>query len=85
MKKKIVYLISLLLFVCLVLASCIRADKPEKESTIQKQQSLEQLQNYEPYPVGTKTINGVDYLLSRSPAGKYGGTLITSTSPPTTP
>ena len=79
MKKKIVYLISLLLFVCLVLASCIRADIPEKESANQKQQSLEQLQNYEPYPIGTKTINGVDYLLSRSPAGKYGGTLVTST------
>ncbi len=79
MKKKIVYLISLLLFVCLVLASCIRADIPEKESANQKQQSLEQLQNYEPYPIGTKKINGVDYLLSRSPAGKYGGTLVTST------
>ncbi|MBS4760353.1 MAG: ABC transporter substrate-binding protein [Clostridium sp.] len=36
-------------------------------------------ENYTPYPVQTKTVNGVDYLMSRSPSGKYGGTLVTST------
>lgn len=80
MKKKFVYLISLLLFLCIVLASCIRADKPDSEPSAKNiKDRFELKQNYAPYPVKTETIDGVDYLLSRSPAGKYGGTLVTST------
>ena len=80
MKKKIIYLISLLLFVILVLASCIKADRPYADEEEQRKSSgFELKQNYTPYPVKTETINGVDYLLSRSHAGKYGGTLVTST------
>lgn len=78
MNKKIVYLISLLIFLGIVLASCIRVDKPEKpEKKGVSNKFLEE--NYNPYPIATKTIDGVDYLLSRSPAGLYGGTLVTST------
>lgn len=79
MKKKIIYLISLLLFLCIIAASCIRADRPQEDKAPAKSGGFDLKQNYEPYPYSNKTINGVDYLMSRSPAGKYGGTLVTST------
>ena len=79
MKKKFVYIISLLLFASLVAASCIRVDSPQKENETVSSDGFELKQNYEPYPPSTKTIDGVDYLVSRSPAGKYGGTIVTST------
>ena len=78
MNKKIVYVILLLLFICVFLVSCIRVDRPEKEKEYISDKSNTE-QPYTPYPAATKTIDGVDYLLSRSPAGKYGGTLVTST------
>ena len=78
MNKKIIYILSLLLFIVLVLASCVRKDSPEKDKENTASEKFTQ-QEYIPYPVQTKTIDGVDYLLSRSPAGKYGGTLVTST------
>ncbi len=58
--------------------SCIRKDIPEKD--IEKGSSNTFVdEQYKPYPVETKTIDGVDYVLSRSNPGKYGGTLVTST------
>ena len=78
MNKKIVYLIALLLFVCLLLASCIRVDKPSEENTDTVKNTSNE-ENYTPYPVATKTLNGVDYILSRSQPGEYGGTFVTST------
>lgn len=78
MNKKIVYLISILIFAALVLASCIRIDRPEKDEISGVSDKFFE-QDYTPYPIKTKTIDGVDYLLSRSPAGKYGGTIVTST------
>lgn len=78
MNKKIIYILSLLLFIVLVLASCVRKDSPEKDKENTASEKFTQ-QKYIPYPVQTKTIDRVDYLLSRSPAGKYGGTLVTST------
>lgn len=78
MNKKFLYLILLLLFICVFLVSCIKADRPEKEQEYISENNAKE-QAYTPYPVSTKTINGIDYLLSRSPAGKYGGTLVTST------
>ncbi len=79
MNKKIIYVLSLLVFVCILLASCIKADRPQDDKTATQSDGFELKQNYTPYPPSTKTINGVDYLVSRSPAGKYGGTLVTST------
>ncbi len=78
MNKKIIYLISLLVFLCLVLASCIRADKPDLQDT-SASKNVNNQEIYTPKPVSTKTISGVDYILSRSPSGKYGGTIVTST------
>ena len=79
MNKKILYVLSLLVFVCILLASCIKADRPQDDRAATQSDGFELKQNYTPYPPSTKTINGVDYLVSRSPAGKYGGTLVTST------
>lgn len=76
--KRNVYLVLLLLVVTIILASCIRADKPDEEFNTEKQE-LTSIENYKPYPVQTKTIDGIDYLLSRSPIGQYGGTLVSST------
>lgn len=78
MKKKVIYLILLLLFFALVLSSCIKADIPVSETaSIQSEKFLQEA--FKPYAAETKTVDGTDYLLSRSPAGKYGGTLVTST------
>ena len=76
MKKKVIFIISILLFV--LLTSCIRVDRPD-DITTQKTISSYSTDEYKPYPLKTKTINGVDYLLSRSPAGKFCGILVAST------
>lgn len=78
MNKKIIYVITLLLFMALVISGCLKKDIPQKDTTQCNTESFTQ-QIYEPYPIQTKTINGTDYLMSRSPSGKYGGTLVTST------
>lgn len=78
MNKKFVYLISILLFVCVVLASCIRVDRPDKEELPAVNEGFF-MQDFTPAASATVTANGRDYLLSRSPSGKYGGTLVTST------
>ncbi len=62
----------------LVISGCLKKDIPQKDTAQCNTESFTQ-QTYEPYPIQTKTINGTDYLMSRSPAGKYGGTLVTST------
>ncbi len=78
MKKGIIYIVSILVFIAIVLSGCIRADIQEKEYSKDKAEKSF-LPVHNPYPVQTKTIDGVDYLLSRSPAGKYGGVFVTST------
>lgn len=77
MRKKIIFIIALLLLIFLIITGCIRQDIPEQEENKTSGKILEQ--SHSPYPLQTKTINGTDYLLSRSPAGKYGGTLVTGT------
>ena len=77
MRKKIICIIAILLLIFLIITVCIRKDLPEQEENKTADKISEQ--NYTPYPLQTKTINGIDYLMSRSPAGKYGGTLVTGT------
>ena len=76
--KKRTLLITVILFVVIVLASCIRADRPEADKTAVKS-AQNQEDSFTPKPVELKTIDGTDFLLSRSPAGKYGGTMVVST------
>ena len=78
MKKKHLFIFSIIVFFVLILGSCIRIDNPE--TNIVDSTTFDFISDeYHPYPVSTKTINGVDYLLSRSPVGKYGGSIVTST------
>lgn len=79
MKKKFIYAISLLLFLCFVLSGCIKADRPQDEKISEKNNGFDLKLNIPPYSPKTMTIGGVDYLVSRTPAGKFGGTLVTST------
>ena len=79
MKKKFIYAISLLLFLCFVLPGCIKADRPQDEKISEKNNGFDLKLNITPYSPKTMTIGGVDYLVSRTPAGKFGGTLVTST------
>ncbi len=79
MKKKFIYAISLLLFLCFVLSGCIKADRPQDEKISEKNNGFDLKLNITPYSPKTMTIRGVDYLVSRTPAGKFGGTLVTST------
>lgn len=78
MKKRIVYIVSIFLFLTLFLVSCIRVDRPAFDIETQVPKT-ENLSNFNPYPVKTKSIDGIDYLLSRSPVGTYGGVLVSST------
>lgn len=78
MTKRRLYILFILVFIIVVLSSCIRVDNPGEDLTQKNVEKFVQ-DEFTPYPVGTKTIDGVDYLLSRSPAGKYGGILVSST------
>src|SRR5574344_91740 len=78
MKKKRVYIFSIILFLIFMAASCIRIDKPDKtDSSVKSVISSEQM--YKPLPIKTETVNGRDYALSRSKDGRQGGTIVTST------
>ena len=79
MVKKYLVTVVIVLSVLLVLKACIRADIPPAEQ--QKEQQKKELlttNNYIPNPKNV-TINGVDYLQSQAPTGKFGGKLVTST------
>ena len=73
-----VYILSLLVFVLLLFAACIRIDRPETESTGADETKIETAESIV-YPRKTKTIDGVDYIQSRKPAGRYGGNIVIST------
>lgn len=78
--KKFKKIIVLLAVVLLILVSCFRIDKEEQEgfsifSQTQEQKTVKTV--YKPY--STIFYNGVDYNVSRSEVGKYGGQIISST------
>lgn len=78
--KKFKKIIILLVVVLLVLVSCFRIDRGEQESFSIFPQTQEQKTEktiYKPY--STIFYNGVDYNVSRSEVGKYGGQIISST------
>ena len=75
--KRIFSIVVLILILGLCLKACIRADKPEniELQTVENESGIIQ------YPAQEKnvTINGVDYLQSQAPVGKFGGRLVLST------
>lgn len=77
MKRKI-YILILILFVVFLFSSCLKRDTADNT---QEQIELKPLNiiKYEPISTLTKTINGVDFILSQAPVGKFGGELTTST------
>ena len=76
--KKAGYVIFSLIIIAFLLKSCVNIDMPEVQHHQEEQQKTEKILNY-PDDAKTVTINGVDYLQSQAPIGKFGGTLVAST------
>lgn len=80
MKCRIKKLFYLLLFVALITCACFRVDNKNDElsfnSSFKTKENNENLK-YENF--SDKNLNGIDYRLSRSKIGKFGGELVTST------
>ena len=76
--KRVLYVILVLILTGLVLKACIRADVEQVVSN-PKNYEQESILNYYPYIKRNVTIDGVDYLQSEAPVGKFGGTFVTST------
>ncbi len=75
--KKIIIILMTVVFIC---AACFRIDRGDggnDGSKIGNDIKSETASVYKPY--STLYYNGTDYRMSRSPAGKYGGEIITST------
>ena len=75
--KKLSGIILLIFLLALCLKCCIRADIPETQVNKTITSDIKNIV----YPPGNKnvTINGIDYLQSQTPVGKYGGELVLST------
>lgn len=77
--KKIVYIIVILICFIFLLKGCLKRDlgydEPSRLSTVRPLDVIE----YNFPQAETKTINGVDYLVSRGEVGKFGGDFTTST------
>ena len=75
--KKAGYVVLILVFVALFCVSCLHIDKTAKS------EFKPQVSDTQSFPVHPEqknvTINGVDYLQSEAPIGKFGGTLVAST------
>ncbi len=71
------YIILALVLIMGLLKACIRRDVPEIETQQNSIQTIKEIL----YPADQKTvvINGIDYLQSQAPIGKFGGTLTSST------
>ena len=71
--------IGISLLIILGLSSCLHADTQNQES-MPNQNHREIQKNFAKYTNKKNiTINGIDYLQSQMPIGKFGGTLFTST------
>ncbi len=68
----------LIIVLALVLSACFSADKPQKQDApmVSKTIKTDTFTYDEPKNI---TINGVDYLQSQLPVGKFGGEFVTST------
>lgn len=73
------YVVLVIILIFLLGKACIRRDIPETQ--IQKQEVQQEKLTLDFYPANRKnvTINGVDYIQTDLPAGKFGGTMINST------
>ncbi len=78
--KKLNKIFILLVILAIVMSACFRIDRGNDDNIqrINKNTSSENKKT-EYKPVSTKQINGIEYRMSRSPEGKYGGQIISST------
>lgn len=76
--KKIVYIFCLLLFMALLLSSCLSVDKKEQDFVKDKINIKKEEQNIPKSPK-TVTIKGVDYMQSQADIGIFGGQFVNST------
>ncbi len=75
--RRVIYVILVLLIVLGLSRACIRADVPQKTKPVLRPKTQIIANSY---PVEKNvTINGVDYLQSQVPIGKFGGTFVSST------
>ena len=75
--RRVIYVILVLLIVLELSRACIRADVPQKTKPVLRPKTQIIANSY---PVEKNvTINGVDYLQSQVPIGKFGGTFVSST------
>lgn len=78
--KKVLYLVLIIIFILFVLKGCINADIPQVELLKAKVGVSSPPVDVNFPPVSkTVTINGVDYLQSQAPVGRFGGVLVSST------
>ena len=78
--KKFKKLIFLLAIVLLITVSCFRIDNGEQQDIASNSANTglhNNLAEYKPY--STQYYNGIDYKMSRSKVGKYGGQIVVST------
>lgn len=75
--KRILGIIFIFLLLCLLAKSCIKVDKPEIIKNLSITPSINSIE----YPEKEKNIviDGIDYIQSQAPTGKYGGELVIST------
>lgn len=76
--KKFLYVALIVIFVLFALKSCINVDVPETSKITNKINEKEIKVDFPPTSK-TVTINGVDYLQSQAPVGRFGGALVSST------
>ena len=76
--KRGLYVILIIIFVLCLLKACIRRDIPDTEQNKTRTKTEQQEFTFPPR-AKTVTINGVDFLQSQTPVGKFGGELILST------
>lgn len=76
--KKVIYLILIILSILFFLKACIRADIPEEKNYKVSSSNNSETFNFPKSPKTVK-INGIEYLQTQVPTGKYGGELVTST------
>ena len=76
--KRAGYVILVLILLVICVKSCLHADYPQTVKPAVQPHSITEDINY-PEPQKNVTIDGVDYLQSQAPVGKFGGTLVAST------
>lgn len=77
--KKFLYVLLIVLFILVTMKSCINKDAPEPDAFKHKTSGNLNLKVKFPPPAKTVTIDGVDYLQSQAPIGKFGGVFVAST------